>query len=272
MLQQVNMKRSSTAKYKNPDYDLRGPYVLADITSPLIRPSLIYEWCGHLPPKGRSWRYTVETLEQMEVEGRIFFPDSGRPKLKRYLSEVVQHDAPLPETPQPSQLEIIVRTAMKAVAAEIARNPRALRQVEWRDLERVLREVFERLGFDTQLTRSGKDGGFDLKLECQQANQARAFLVEVKHWVARAKKPGKAVLAALIDVVASATKGTTGLLLSSSGFTQDVLNGRTEIEQQKVRIGEHSKIVSLCQSYVQSIDGLWCPTSDLADVLLEGTH
>lgn len=266
------MKSSSAERYKNPDDDPRGPYVLSDITSPFIRPSLIYELHGHLPPEGRSWRYTVERLEQMVSEGKIVFSASGRPRLKRYLNEAVQQNEPVPEVPQTQPLEVIIRTAMKAVAAEIARNPNSLQEVEWRDLERALREVFEALGFDTKLTRSGKDGGFDLKLECEKIGQVKTFLVEVKHWVARAKKTGKAVLSSLVDVVASATNCTTGLLLSSSGFTKDVLNGRTEIEQQRVRIGGHSKIVSLCQSYIQSTEGLWFPTSELADVLLEGTH
>lgn len=266
------MKNLNTERYRNPDDDPRGPYVLSDITSPFTRPSLIYVFHGHLPPEERSWRYTVERLEQMVAEGRVVFPASGRPRLKRYLSEAVQQVESIPEAPQVPPLEVIIRTAMKAVAAEIARNPSALQEVEWRDLERALREVFEGLGFDTKLTRSGKDGGFDLELKCEKASQVKTFLVEVKHWVARAKKPGKAVLSALVDVVASAANGTTGLLLSSSGFTNDVLSGRTEIEQQRVHIGGHSKIVSLCQSYIQSTEGLWCPTTELADVLLEGTH
>jgi hypothetical protein len=176
------------------------------------------------------------------------------------------------EAAPPSQLEFIVRTAMKAIATEIARNPLCLRDVEWRDLERVLREVFERLGFTTQLTRSGKDGGFDLHLECKEAGETRTFLVEVKHWVGSGKKPGRSILSALVDVVARAASGATGLLLSSSGFTADVLNGRTEVEQQTVRLGGQSKIVSLCQNYLQSAEGLWSPTTELADMLLEGTQ
>ncbi|WP_158272496.1 restriction endonuclease [Pseudomonas sp. GV071] len=94
---------------------------------------------------------------------------------------------------------------MKAIASEIAKNPRCLRDVEWRDIERVMREVFEQLGFATKLTRSGKDGGFDLQLETIEHGETQVFLVEVKHWLASGKKPGTGTLAALIDVVARAT-------------------------------------------------------------------
>ena len=161
---------------------------------------------------------------------------------------------------------------MRAIAIAVAENPVCLRDVEWRDLERVLREVFEGVGFETQLTRSGKDGGFDLRLQCEEAGGTKVFLVEVKHWAGSGKKPGRPTVKSLIDVVARAATGTTGLLLSSSGFTTDAMNGRTEIEQRKVRLAGTSKIVSLCQNYLQSATGLWTPTTELSDMLLEGTQ
>lgn len=33
-----------SAKYQNPDDDPRGPYVAVDLTAPLFRPSLVFEW------------------------------------------------------------------------------------------------------------------------------------------------------------------------------------------------------------------------------------
>jgi hypothetical protein len=81
---------------------------------------------------------------------------------------------------------------MKAIAYEIAKNPRCLRDVGWGDLELVMREVFEQLGFATKLTRSGKDGGFDLQLETIDHGETQVFLVEVKHWLASGKNQGPA--------------------------------------------------------------------------------
>lgn len=264
-------KDSIAGRFKNPDNDPRGPYVLADVTSPFDRPSLRYEWHGHLPPEGRSWRFTEETARALLADGRIVFSAKGQPRLKRYLSEVSRPVDPGAEASPFPQLELIVRTAMKAIASAIALNPKCLRGVEWRYLERVMREVFERLGFATELTRSSKDGGFDLRLECEEGNVTKTFLIEVKHWLGSGNKPNSKVLSALVDVVARAAAGTKGILLSSSGFTKDVLNGRTEVEQHNVRIGGQSKIVSLCQSYVQSVEGLWSPTTELSEILLGGT-
>jgi len=259
------------ARYRNPDNDPRGPYVLADVTSPFDRPRLQYEWHGRLPPQGRSWRYTKERAAALEADGRIVFSSRGRPRLKRYLSEAVSRRNVEADAKASSRLEVIVRTAMKAIASEIAKNPRCLQDVEWRDLERVMREVFEQLGFATELTRSGKDGGFDLRLESKERGETNIFLVEVKHWLASGKKPGRKVLSALVDVVARAGGKTKGMLISSSGFADNVLSGRTEVEQHTVRIAGQNKIVSLCQNYLESVEGIWLPTTELSEMLLEGS-
>ena len=66
---------------------------------------------------------------------------------------------------------------MRALVHEIARDPAALWSIEWRDLERVLREVLEKLGFSTHLTRPGKDGGYDLEVSCLESGERKTYLV-----------------------------------------------------------------------------------------------
>jgi hypothetical protein len=262
---------ANRSRYRNPDNDPQGPYLLADVTSPFDRPTQRYEWHGQVPPAGRSWRFTKAEAEALDAEGRIALTTAGRPRLKRYLSEAVEEETLQAPTSGTSQLEFIVRNAMRAIAIAIAENPACLRDVEWRDLERVLREVFEKLGYVTRLTRSGNDGGFDLQLNCTDSGVDKQFLVEVKHWAGSGKKPGRPVLKSLVDVVAKATSSSIGLILSSTGFTTNVLNGRTEVEQKTVRLGGRAKIVSLCQNYLQDTAGIFKPTTGLADMLLEGT-
>ena len=48
------------------------------------------EWHGINPTKtGNHWQYTIQKLDELEREGRIFFPESGKmPRLKRYLDEL----------------------------------------------------------------------------------------------------------------------------------------------------------------------------------------
>jgi hypothetical protein len=259
------------SRYKNPDDDPRGPYILAAATSPFERPALRYEWHGKLPPEGRCWRYPKERALALDAEGRTVLSTRGMVSIKRYLSEArlrPEEDKPVPEMPR---LEFIVRNAMGGIAEAIARNPGCMRQVEWRDLERALREVFEKLGFSTELTRASQDGGFDLRLRCFEGGKPRTFLVEIKHWEGSGKRPGSPILDALFEIVASHDDNTTGLLLSSTGFAASAVTGRTEIERQTVRLGGKDKIVSLCQNYVKIGSGVWTPATDLADMLLDGT-
>jgi site-specific DNA-methyltransferase (adenine-specific) len=82
------------SKYRYDDGDGRI-YRLDNITSPNPRPNMMYEWKGFpYPPKG--WRYSRETMAEMDAEGRIWYPrnDDGsydisrRPQVKRYLEEM----------------------------------------------------------------------------------------------------------------------------------------------------------------------------------------
>ena len=80
-------------KYIHDDGDGRR-YQLDNMTSPNPRPNMMYEWKGfESPPKG--WRYSKETMAQLDAEGRIWYPDdkAKRPRLKRYLDEM--HGIPM---------------------------------------------------------------------------------------------------------------------------------------------------------------------------------
>jgi site-specific DNA-methyltransferase (adenine-specific) len=75
-------------KYRNQDVDGRK-YTLDNMTSPKPRPNMMYEWKGFpSPPFG--WRYSRETMADLDSRGRIWYPDdkSKRPRLKRYLDEM----------------------------------------------------------------------------------------------------------------------------------------------------------------------------------------
>ena len=71
--------------------DERGRrYRLDNLTSPSIRPNLTYEYKGYAPPE-KGWAVSRERMEQMDREGRIYFPDDKTRRLqrKRYLDELV---------------------------------------------------------------------------------------------------------------------------------------------------------------------------------------
>lgn len=160
----------------------------------------------------------------------------------------------------------IIRRAMQDLACEIALRPEILYRQEWRDLERILREVFERMGFGTHLTRPGKDGGFDLELSIGDTQGRKTFLVEVKHWLE--KRPGADVLKKLVKI--SIERMVDGaMLLSTSGFTRTINSGLLEAAPP-IRLGDDNKVVGLCRTYYRLSTGYWLEEA-LPDQLYSGT-
>jgi site-specific DNA-methyltransferase (adenine-specific)/adenine-specific DNA-methyltransferase len=85
-----------TARYKNPDNDPRGPWLLSDLAArnfysagryPITTPT------GRVidgPPAGSYWRVSREKFDELDRDGRIWWGKNGsnRPGTKRFLSEV----------------------------------------------------------------------------------------------------------------------------------------------------------------------------------------
>jgi DNA modification methylase len=63
-------------------------YQSVPMDSPNPRPNMMYEWKGYPhPPKG--WRYSKETMEELDKKGEIIYPENpkGRLRRKKYLDE-----------------------------------------------------------------------------------------------------------------------------------------------------------------------------------------
>jgi DNA modification methylase len=68
--------------------DPRGRFVIYDLTAKVLQPDLRFEWRGVVPPKGRSWRFRLETLQQLDQDGRIYWGGKKvMPRLKVFLNE-----------------------------------------------------------------------------------------------------------------------------------------------------------------------------------------
>lgn len=92
------------ARYKNPDNDPRGPWLLSDLAArnfygqgryPITTPT------GKVipgPPAGSYWRVSQEKFKELDLDNRIWWGESGdnRPGIKRFLSEV--KDGVVPQT------------------------------------------------------------------------------------------------------------------------------------------------------------------------------
>ena len=93
-LNNLPLTEEQRSSYKNPDDDLRGPWVSTDFTAQGYRPNQMYEivtpaGVRYSPPDGRCWANVEETFRQLCNQGRIWFGKDGksRPRVKNYLSE-----------------------------------------------------------------------------------------------------------------------------------------------------------------------------------------
>lgn len=167
-----------------------------------------------------------------------------------------------------NKVQVLVRSISHEFAKLVAENQMYLNNIEWRDLERVMERVMTGLGFEATLTPSSKDGGKDLILRCHASNREDVYIVELKHW--RSGKPVvKGAVSEFINIVVSENRAG-GLFLSTSGYASNVSEAITEITRQRFRLGDRTKIVTLCQTYVRAVSGLWSPPDELPEVLYEG--
>lgn len=167
---------------------------------------------------------------------------------------------------EPPSLSIkgILKAAMRALAARLSVAPEEIYDVEWRDMERLLGEVFETLGFETKVTPSAKDGGYDVRLADREG---RVFLVEVKHWLTTV---GSGVIKRLVEVTAR-ENASAGILLATGGFAPSLFDGLIELQAQTIHLGDGGKIASLCRAFYRAETQLWQADDDLVDLLLSET-
>jgi ethanolamine utilization protein EutP (predicted NTPase) len=152
------------------------------------------------------------------------------------------------------QVVVAVRALAERLCELVAKHHHVLREIEWRDLERIVASALERIGFSVELTPPARDGGEDVVATCLVEKERKVFYIEIKHWV-NGDRPGPKHVAEFIEINArDRTDG--GLFLSSSGYSGTVHSRLAEISRQHVRLGQREKIVHLCQQFVRRQHGL----------------
>jgi len=81
--------------YKNPDNDPRGVWTSDNLLRTEERDYAIFEIVGPrgqrcMPPKGSSWRFTKDKIQELIDDNRIWFGEKGdsKPRLKRFRADV----------------------------------------------------------------------------------------------------------------------------------------------------------------------------------------
>lgn len=194
------------------------------------------------------------------VEIDLLDPERVRAWIGRAFTDDAQRDI---------AIESIVRQLSRALILRLVRDPDVLAKIEWRDLERVVAEIFEGLGFQVELTPPAKDGGKDVVVSCRTSSGIRSYVIEVKHWRA-GKKVVKGCVNDFIRVVAAESR-EGGVFLSTSGYAGNAFEELSELQRQTVRFGGTEKVLSLCRRYERAGAGLFRSTSMLSELLYEDT-
>jgi restriction system protein len=140
-----------------------------------------------------------------------------------------------------------------------------LDNLEWRDIERTVAEVFDGLGFKVTLTPPAKDGGKDIILSCHIHGKNTEYYVEIKHWRSR-KKVGPTVIRDFLNVVVR-EKREGGLFLTTYGYSEKAMEQFSRIKRQQIYLGDQTKVVNLCKHYVNAKNGLWSPPNNIWSVI-----
>ena len=163
----------------------------------------------------------------------------------------------------------LVKNIYKTLAQSIAENPNYLNELEWRELEKMLAEVLEVLGFSVELTPPSKDGGKDIILECIISGLKHTYIIEIKHWRA-GSRVGYGKIKEFLDIVVR-EKCQGGLFLSTSGYCNNVYQIISEIEREQLKLGDNKTVIYWCKTYVKAQSGIWSPPELLTEVLFEET-
>jgi restriction system protein len=167
------------------------------------------------------------------------------------------------------EITIIRRALSRQYINLIAQNPQFLQGIEWREMEHLVAEVFEGLGFSAEVTEGSKDKGRDVILTCRVGSATHKYYIEIKHWRSQQKVGGVAIKHFLSIVVNEEVAG--GLFLSTYGYCSNAIESLTEIERKMVRFGGHDKIQTLCKSYQRAQSGIFEPDPEPIEVLYADT-
>ncbi|RMG56021.1 MAG: restriction endonuclease [Acidobacteria bacterium] len=180
----------------------------------------------------------------------------------------MQREDTICENAKLDRVEIILRECGDKLIRQIVIETQSLNKIEWRDLERIVAQIYEELGFKVILTEASKDGAKDIILFCLSSDRigglfsAKKYYVELKHW-----RSGKAVNSKFVRkaLEVSTRDGVNGLtLFSTSGFASNIsLEG---IDRKKLKLQDIRAIRKLCRFYVESKRGDLYMTRTLEEI------
>jgi restriction system protein len=130
------------------------------------------------------------------------------------------------------QVEVAASGINDALIAELARRPQLMYELSPRQFEELVAELYERSGFEVELTRASKDGGVDIY--AFQRAPFGSFLTIVDCKRHRADRPVQIGLIRQLYGTVMATDASVGVIATTSYFTK---GAKTFQAERKHRLG-----------------------------------
>ena len=165
-------------------------------------------------------RHKTALLEYLRAEHGVFNKD----KILLTRKRVVLYED---EKPQ-SKTVILLEDVNDELLFYLAKNPELIYKLESRKFEELIAKLFADKGHEVSLTKSTRDGGYDIFARVKDAFSEFIVLAECKRYSPE-NKVGVEVVRGLYGVV-DINKANQGLIITSSFFTKDA-------QQEQLRIG-----------------------------------
>ena len=123
-----------------------------------------------------------------------------------------------PEDSRLARVELTARDISDVLVAELARRPELMYELSPREFEELVAELYERSGFEVELTRASKDGGVDIYALQRAPFGSFLTIVDCKHH--RADRPVQVGLIRQLYGTVMATDASVGVIATTSYFTK----------------------------------------------------
>lgn len=120
----------------------------------------------------------------------------------------------------PTRLVLAVRSLNQSMISYIRRHPQAMHDIHWHVFEELIAELLASFGWQVDLTRLSRDGGYDIFAVHNTAGLRSSWIIECKHYKAE-RKVGIEIARSLYAVKTELHVGMA-MLATTSCFTEGV--------------------------------------------------
>jgi hypothetical protein len=162
------------------------------------------------------------------------------------LSRIRQLRAIYTRYPDDSTLVTAVQAVNSDLISFLRKYPKELHRIHWRRFEELIAELLHSFGWEVELTRPSKDGGYDmLGIYRDESGVRHSWIIECKKW-AEERRVGVDIARALYTVKQELGVGGA-LLATTSNFTAGVHSFKASRYDFDLR--DHAAIIEWINAY-----------------------